>query len=445
MEEKNEELEKDLQEQYAMLEEEKEEDKKKKRVLGLLIILLFLFLIMFGTTFSYIKIYDNIKKSQEDIGGLKDLYVDGYKDAYEFHPDVYNYVVRVKPNTTSVNIIYVLGCQDCKVNIDGDEGLVPGDNEVKVELTLKDGTVKEYIIDVIVDEEIPTPPAPTPVKPLPTPTPTPIPTPTPTPEPTEEKIETPVGLKDLKVVEHALDRAFNTYVTSYIVADVKNNESNVILKYETLDPTNKTKILLNKTDISNGKVESNGVGQIKINVENYLPLGANKVEIIVSNDDGKEVKYTVFLVVSEITNPDDVPQVIDIVVDYGAYANGQYLMENIVPGWDSSVNGGNQEIRITNSSQYNTKINFKWVNVSNGFTRTNDLVYTLYKNGNAVDGVIDKVLPTNSSVIVNNIQLDANSTDVYSIRYKYKYFENESQNVDQGKVFKGKITVELSA
>ena len=54
----NEELKKDLEEQYSMLETEIEEDKKKKRYLVVFIFFLVMFLLMFGTTFSYFKIYN---------------------------------------------------------------------------------------------------------------------------------------------------------------------------------------------------------------------------------------------------------------------------------------------------------------------------------------------------------------------------------------------------
>ena len=442
MEEKNEELEKDLQEQYAILEEEKNEDKKKRRTIGLFVVLLLLFLIMFGTTFSYIRIYDG-KKQSVSCTALKNLYIEGYEDAFEFNANIHRYVLRVKKNTTSVDVRYVLGCQGYKVEITGADNLKPGDNEVKVTVILEDGSKEEYIIDVIVDEE-PTPkPTPTP-NPNPTPNPDPTPTPTPTDgEDDNSKKTIPVGLKDLKVSRHELDREFKTEVTNYIVDGIKNTEDSVLLNYVLLDPSNKTKIIVNGTDLTSSKNEANGKGSININVNTYLDLGSNKVEIIVYDDDNNEVKYTVFLVVSEITDPDDQPQVIEIIVDYGAYPNGQYLVENIVPGWDSTQTGGNQAIKVTNGSNYNQAIKFKWTNVDNRFNRKEDLLYTLYKGDTEI---ASGTLPAAETEITTSspIIAEANTVVTYYIKYSYKYYKDVSQNVDQGSTFKANVSVVIA-
>lgn len=414
MEEKNEELEKDLQEQYALLEKEEKEDKEKKRTVGMFIVFLFLFLVMFGTTFSYIRIYDGIKNGDKEVP-LKDLYIDGYKEAYQYDPNVHNYVVRVKANTTSVDVRYVLGCQNCKVEITGDDNLKPGDNDVKIVVILEDGTELEYHIAVVVDEEIPKDKDQTPGR-------------------TTPDATSLLGLKGLSVTDHPFDKTFDTNRTVYIASDIKNTESNVILKYELLNSENKVKVLINGNDYTNSVIKSDGNGQLKIDVSSDLELGDNRVEIIVSDNDGNDIKYIIHLVVIE---PEEDQQVIEIIVNYGDYENGQYLMQNIIPGWESSEN---QKIIITNSSNYDAKVDFDWINVENSFTRPQDLEYELYKE---TTKIADGKLPTENANIIEEVVIEANSSVEYSIKYRYVY-SNENQNNDQGKLFKANVSVSLS-
>jgi ABC-type cobalt transport system substrate-binding protein len=426
MDNENEELQKDLEEQYAMLEEELQEDKKRKRYLLIFIIFLSMFLIMFGTTFSYFKIYNNNETESEYIL-IKDLYIEGYESAFEFDSEINSYVVNVASNTKSLNIKYVLGCQNCEVNITGNDDLQPGTNEINVIVTTADGQEIKYIIYVIVEEDSNDTDNTTVSDNLEN-------------NDNNENVDTPeleevkdLNLKSLSLTNHTLESEFNSNISSYIVKNIYNNEDVLEVNFKLADSSNNVSFKLNNTVVTRTPTIVEDQYKLKLEVKTELLLGANKLEISITDDNGNEKTYYLFLVVSAALDND---KTIEIIVENG---NGDqpYTFDSIIPGWESPEK---QSLRIINKSNYDVNVDINWVDVVNTFTNTSDLSYTLYLDDKEIKS---DTLPTTDENLITNLKISANSDNNYLIGYKYNY-STEDQNVDQGKTFSTKINVTIS-
>ena len=253
----NEELEKDLKEQYAMLENEVQEDKKKKRFILVLVLFLSLFLIMFGTTFSYFRIF-NGQGSPKEVYSIKDLYIEGYESAFDFDPNVYSYVVRVAAGTTSIDFKYNLNCQKCRVIIEGNENLKPGENIVRIKFIDPDGNETEYIVYVIVGE------------------------------PVNSDV---YGLSSLSVSNHLLDKAFDSAKTFYIVHNISSNEDLINVNFGLLPDTTLTGLRLNGVPVTRQVTKKGDLNSIYFDVQTELATGANKLEIITKDKNGNTKIY----------------------------------------------------------------------------------------------------------------------------------------------------------
>jgi len=397
----NEELTKDLEEQYAMLEEEIQEDKKKKRYLVIFLFFLVLFLMIFGTTFSYYKLYEG-SKIEEKESILKDLYIDGYKENFGFNPDIYSYSLSVKKGTTSVNIRYILNNQNCNVEVIGNENLKVGVNEVIVKVTDENGNELKYIIYVTVEGE--------------------------------DESEIKLDLKNLEVTNHQLNEKFVSTKHIYTVDDIKDNEDKIVVRFELLDPTNTVKLKLNGAEVTRKPIISGGKYSLDLYVDSELVIGANRLEIKITDSEGNELTYNLILVVEETSGITQ--EVVEINVEYGN-SNGTLLMDKVIPGWESPEK---QHIKITNNSNYDVDVDINWTDVTNDFINKTDLEYTLYKNNT----VLKKgILPSQSQNLIKNLSIDANSINNYYISYRYIYSEKD-QNIDQGKTFMSKLQVSLS-
>lgn len=97
-----------------------------------------------GTTKTYTI---TVIKSKYGHAPLLDLKVKGYELSPAFEPDRYKYTIDAV-GITSVELEYVLADKDSKVTIVGADNLKVGENEVKLTVTEKDGTVTTYTIIV---------------------------------------------------------------------------------------------------------------------------------------------------------------------------------------------------------------------------------------------------------------------------------------------------------
>lgn len=420
----NDELEKDLEEQYAMLEEEVQEDKKRKRYLILFIFFLSLFLIMFGSTFSYFKLYSDGQNQEEKNETLKDLYIEGYENAFKFNASIHSYSVIVSKGTTSVNVKYILGNSKMKVDVKGNDSLKEGINTIVITVKDEEGKKEEYIIYVTVpEEEIEEPDVPD--------------TPTPNPNPDTPNIPSAssfVGLQSLSVTNHSLNRSFKKNIYTYSVNDIKETEDSISVNFKVLNSSNSVSLRLNNNTVTRKPNKKGLEYSIKLNVKTELHLGANKLEIVVKDVKGNTKTYTLILVVNPVQTEDQ--KVVEISVEYGN-DNGNYNITNIIPGWESSER---QWIKITNNSNYDTNVDISFTNVTNNFVNTNDLEYTLYKDNTAIK---TGKLPVNDTLLLGNINIAANSINYYYISYRFIY-SDQDQNVDQGKTFSTKLNVSLT-
>ena len=125
------------------------------------------------------------------------------------------------------------------------------------------------------------------------------------------------------------------------------------------------------------------------------------------------------------------------------YTNGTELrLENAYPGAYSNT------VEFTIESSSNTTVPVKymlyWDYVTNTFTNTSDLVYSIQgtQNGSGSTVNITKVAPTDEEVRISigQGQIYPGETHTYRMQVHYKETAS-SQNADQGKKFVGVIQV----
>lgn len=410
----NEELKKDLEEQYAMLETEIEEDKKKKRYLVVFIFFLVMFLLMFGTTFSYFKIYNGREEVKEVL--VKDLYINEKKDAFDFDENIKNYVVSMPYGTEKVTFGYKI-CENCTIDITGNENLKTGSNEIKIKIINKDTKIEDdYIIYIIVENKK---------------------------EDDSnynnndknndnEEINKDLRLKYLEVTNHTFLREFSPNSDYYITNDIFDNEDSLKIKFSLFDESNTFKLKLNGVDVERETTKEDDKNVLDLNVKTELILGANKLQIIVCDEKGNTNTYEVYL---NVKHYDDDEKVINLEVE-PINGNGTFSFSNVIPGWESD---GMQGIKITNKSNYDAYINLKWTEVINNFNYKNDLNFEVKYNNKIIKS---GYLPDKDTYIIKNLALKANSSNTYYFKYKYLYTDSD-QNIDQGKTFKTRIQVNL--
>ncbi len=427
----NEELKKDLEEQYSMLETEIEEDKKKKRYLVVFIFFLVMFLLMFGTTFSYFKIYNGREEIKEVL--VKDLYINEKKDAFDFDESIKSYVVSMPYGTTKVTFGYKI-CENCTIDITGNENLKTGSNEIKIKIINKDTKIEDdYIIYIIVENKEDNN----------------------NPNNSNdnnsennddsndnsnnddknndnEEINKDLRLKYLEVTNHTFLTEFSPNNNYYITNDIFDNEDSLKIKFTLFDESNTFKLKLNGVDVERETTKDDDKNVLDLNVKTELILGANKLEIIVCNEKGNTNTYEVYL---NVKHYDDDEKVINLEVE-PINGDGTFSFSNVIPGWESD---GMQGIKITNKSNYDAYINLKWTEVLNEFNNKNDLNFEVKYNNKIIKS---GYLPDKDTYIIKNLALKANSSNTYYFKYKYLYTDSD-QNIDQGKTFKARIQVSL--
>lgn len=399
---KNDELQKDLEEQYAMLENEIQEDKKKKRYLVVFIFFLVMFLIMFGTTFSYFKIYSTQQEIDNTL--IKSLSIKEKSDLFTFDESIKSYVVTMPSGTKRIDFEYEI-CKNCEISISGNDNLKEGVNEIVIKIKNNElQKEEEYIIYVVVESE----------------------------ENPENNQLRDLRLKDLNVANHIFTNNFVPNITSYITNEIYNNEDKIKINFKLIDPVNNFKIVLNGSEISRKTELVGDYNTLELNVKTELVLGANKLEIKVYDEEGNSKTYYIFLDVKEYIVDQ---KVINIEVE-PLNGDGTYSISNVIPGWESD---GSQAIRITNKSNYNAFISLKWIEVTNDFTYKDDLKYEIINNNKTINS---GTLPSEDTIIAKNINISANSSNIFYVKYKYLYSDND-QNIDQGKIFKARIIASI--
>lgn len=435
----NEELKKDLEEQYAMLETEIEEDKKKKRYLVVFIFFLVMFLLMFGTTFSYFKIYNGREEIKEVL--VKDLYINEKKDAFDFDENIKKYVVSMPYGTEKVTFGYKI-CENCTIDITGNENLKIGSNEIKIKIVNKDTKIEDdYIIYVIVENKEEndndsnnsgnTKPSTNPEGNTPSNSNDNNPGNSDDKNNDNEEINKDLRLKYLEVTNHTFLREFSPNNNYYITNDIFDNEDSLKVKFTLFDESNTFKLKLNGVDVERETTKEDDKNVLYLNIKTELTLGSNKLEIIVCDGKDNTNTYEVYLYVKHYNDE----KVINLEVE-PINGDGTFSFSNVIPGWESD---GMQGIKITNKSNYDAYINLKWTEVLNEFNNKNDLSYEIKFNNKIIKS---GYLPDEESFIIKNLVIKANSSSIYYFKYKYQYTDND-QNVDQGKAFKTRIQVSL--
>ena len=106
--------------------------------------------------------------------------------------------------------------------------------------------------------------------------------------------------------------------------------------------------------------------------------------------------------------------------------------KDVGPGWS-----GEQIFKIKNDSSDTVRYTLNWKNVINTFTETNNLDYTLTRNGQKVG--ISRA-PYIESPLIENELINPHSENTYVIKYEFKE-TYQDQNLDQGKIFSTNLEI----
>lgn len=133
------------------------------------------------------------------------------------------------------------------------------------------------------------------------------------------------------------------------------------------------------------------------------------------------------------------------------YTNGNEVkLDNAYPG--ATSNEVKFTIALDQDATTSVHYTLKWVNVTNDFDPSSDLVYSLkgtdqstgsVENGEQpklIDDITDKEVPTTSGTIIGSGIVSGASIHEYTLTVKFKE-TGIDQNSNQGKAFTGKIEV----
>ena len=117
------------------------------------------------------------------------------------------------------------------------------------------------------------------------------------------------------------------------------------------------------------------------------------------------------------------------------YESGnEILAENAVPGWNDS-----KEIKVTNNSSIKVYYDLIWTDITNTFEDKNDLVYSI--SGHQTKSNTPN--PIEEDIMIGNIGIEPGVTHTYTLRVDF-LSQGRNQDINQGKVFMGKIEVRES-
>ena len=110
-----------------------------------------------------------------------------------------------------------------------------------------------------------------------------------------------------------------------------------------------------------------------------------------------------------------------------------YDISKVTPGWT-----GNKTFKLTNTTDKPQTISMKWIDVTNTFTTTNNIYYTITNNSKTV--LKDARAPYKESDILTNITIPAKKTYEWSFKFEFRD-TGKNQDIDMGKVFDAKIKI----
>ena len=111
-------------------------------------------------------------------------------------------------------------------------------------------------------------------------------------------------------------------------------------------------------------------------------------------------------------------------------------VSKIIPGWK-----GTKTFSIKNSTDTAQIFSMKWISVTNTFTTTNNLYYSIKRNNTSIYNNLRT--PYSETTIMSNITIPSKTTYAYSFNFEFKE-TNISQDMDRGKVFDAKIKIIVS-
>ena len=116
---------------------------------------------------------------------------------------------------------------------------------------------------------------------------------------------------------------------------------------------------------------------------------------------------------------------------------------NIITGDNSftPVNSITKSFSVTNPKSETLSFSITLDNVTNTFTRTNDITYTLTLNG---DEIKSDVFPTDKTTVVYNQNIESNETLNYVLTINYINDPNENQIVDSGAEIGAKLVFDYA-
>ncbi len=272
---------------------------------------------------------DNIVDSGDDYkhqdkehdARLKSLSVDNYNLAPTFNPDVYNYVVAVPNNITSVTISGKTNSDKATIISGLGEVVLTGDSTiVKVKVKAYDGTTKTYTIKINKKDDI-------------------------------SVVSTDSTLKELNVSDYALSPIFNKNTTSYKVT--------VPYSVTSLDLSavaNDNNALVVITGNSNFKVGSNNIVKVNVTAEDGSRTTYTiNVTRLNKNQNETNANLSSLSVDGYILNPTFNKDTINYSINVGSDVNS--IIVNAIPEVSSST------VKITGNTNLKAGVNTVVVNV----------------------------------------------------------------------------------
>lgn len=121
--------------------------------------------------------------------------------------------------------------------------------------------------------------------------------------------------------------------------------------------------------------------------------------------------------------------------------NAEVNFGTIIPGWSDSTT-----FTVTNTGDLATYYNLIWENLTNEFTRKQDLTMSITSTNNGGTLSTTSVPASGSNIsIIDDILIQPDTTHTYTITFNYLRSETEDQTADSNKAFSGVIDITASS